>query len=370
MKTVLFLGFDKNRGLTYHFVDWMVALRKAAGTRVNMVFATRKNEQHEGLHDRLKQHSSLDCRIVESIEDLDKTGILETVDVVHCHGFGHAASMLEIRKRKKLKYKIIVTIHAFRNLSRYRPIYANLMSYYCNKIDVTHFLSHTAKNEFLRCNLMYNRSNRSFVFPLGCNETEFTGNESIEHLDFYQELAEGKNNIVYLASLYPGKQHLCLIKAIQDVLVKENARLWLFGHKGSTFEKVQRHIERNGLAQYVRVPGQVHREHIPAILKKMDLAVCSSKSENSPHAIMEPMFAGIPVVTFDVGTASYLIRDFSNGFVARNRSERVNFAKAVEFLLHNRESAAAMGRNNHEIAHRWLTWDVHCKNCVDMYLGL
>jgi len=292
------------------------------------------------------------------------------VDVVHCHGFTHVAKMLKIRRANKLKFKIIVTMHAFRHGAWYRPLYTNLVSFFYNKVEAMHFLSHTSKDKFLRCNLIYNQSNRSFVFPLGCNETEFIKDEPIEDLDFYQELGESVKNIIYLAEFSRRKQHMWLLKTIRNVLVEENTCLWLFGGKGTETEKVVRYIKENALSRHVKLPGRVDRKYIPTILRRMDFAVCSSKSETFGHVIMEPMFAGIPVVTFNVGAAGHLIRDFGNGFVVRNKSERENFRRAVEFLLQNKDVAATMGKNNKEIAHQWLTWEAMCKNSVNMYLSI
>jgi glycosyltransferase involved in cell wall biosynthesis len=116
--------------------------------------------------------------------------------------------------------------------------------------------------------------------------------------------------------------------------------------------------------------GGIDRKYIPSILKRMNLAVCTSKSETFGHVIVEPMFAGIPVVTFDTGAASYLIRDFSNGFVIRNKTERENFRKAVEFLLRNKDAAESMGRNNKKIANQSLTWDATADNTINMYFSI
>ncbi|TKJ32793.1 MAG: hypothetical protein CEE38_22170 [Planctomycetes bacterium B3_Pla] len=370
MKTVLFLGFDKNFGLTYHFVDWIIALRKAVSDKLKIILLTLKKEQNVGLHEQLRKNRFIDVVMINKPEELESIKFLGDVDIVHCHGFTHVAKMLKIKRANKLKYKIVVTIHSFRNSTPYSHVYSNLLSFFYNKIDAIHFLSHAAKHEFLRGNLLYNHSNRSFIFPLGCNEAEFLRDESIEGLDFYQELIQNEKNIIYLANLSRGKQHLWLLKAIKNILIEEDACLWLFGDKGTETEEVVRYINENGLSQHVKLPGRIHRKYIPNILRRMDCAVCSSRSETFGHVIMEPMFAGIPVVTFNVGAASYLIRDFTNGFVVRNTSEQENFRKAVEFLLKNKDASTEMGKNNKKIAHQWLTWEATCKNSVNMYLSI
>lgn len=71
----------------------------------------------------------------------------------------------------------------------------------------------------------------------------------------------------------------------------------------------------------------------------MNLAICTSKSETFGHLIVEPILTGIPVVTFNVGTASYLIQDFTTGFVVKDKSQRENFRRMVKLLQRNRNLA-------------------------------
>ncbi len=370
MKTVLFLGFDNKIGLTYHFVDWATTLAEFADGALRIVFVTLNKQQNEGLHDRLTHVRSIDVITIDRVEDLDTLDFLGDVDVVHCHGFKQAARMLKLRRTRKQSFKTAITMHAFRHGSWLRPFYANLVSLlYANRIDAVNFLSHTSKDEFMKYNLFYKKSNRSFVFPLGCNTDEFLRDEPLDSLPFYDDLCQGGKNIIYLAEFSRRKQHIWLLKTVKSVLIGEGAALWLFGG-GPEREKVIRYVGDNGLTDHVKLPGRVDRRFIPTILRHMNVAVCASKSENSPHAIMEPMFAGVPVVTLNIGTASYLIRDFSNGFVVRNRAEPDNFRRAVEFLLQNKDAAAAMGKNNQQAANQWLTWQAASRNAVNMYQSM
>lgn len=367
MMKVLFLSFDKNLGLTYHFVDWIIALDKVVKNELKVIFLTLKKEQNIGLHQKLKNLRFSNIIAVNTLDNLEKLELLREVDIIHCQGFRQVARVLKIKKQNKLRFKIIITMHAFRHGSWYRPFYTNLVSLlYLNKIDVVHFLSHTSKEEFLKYNLFYRHSNLSFTFPLGCNNEEFLRDEPIQDLEFYKELIENGKNIIYLAEFSKRKQHIWLINAIKDTLIQENAKLWLFGG-GTEKEKVIDYVKKKSLSQHVRLPGRVDRKFIPTILKKMDLAVCTSKSENSPHAIMEPMFAGIPVVTFNVGTANYLIRDFTTGFIVNNRYEKRNFIRKIELLLQNRSIANRIGSNAKSYAQCWLTWDIVANNTLDMY---
>jgi glycosyltransferase involved in cell wall biosynthesis len=371
MKTIVFLAFDNKLGLTYHFVDWVLALNSKAGNKLKMIFVTLKNEQNAGLHKKLKENNSVNVIEIDSVDKLDKLECIKQADIVHCQGFRQAAEALKIKKTNNLKYKTAITMHAFRHGCWYRAFYANLMSlFYINRTDAINFLSHSSKSEFTRYNPAYRRCNRSYVFGLGCNEDDFAKAEPIDGLPFYEELVNSKKNIIYLAEFSRRKQHLWLLKTIKDILIKEDAKLWLFGGDGGEREKIIRYVNENSLTPNVKMPGRVDRKFIPSILKRMSIAVCTSKSETFGHVILEPMFAGIPVVTFDTGAAAFLIRDFSNGFVIRDKSEGENFRNAVEFLLNNKEAADSMGRNNKLIAQQSLTWDSTAENTINMYMSL
>ncbi len=370
MKTVLFLGFDNKLGLTYHFVDWIITLDKAVNNKLKVIVLTLNKELDIGLHKKLENLQHTEVIRMDSPDDLEKLEFLPDVDVIHCHGFKQAAKMLKIKKTRKEKFRIVITMHSFRHGSWYRPFYTNLASLlYINKLDAIHFLSHTSKEEFLEHNIFYRRSNRSFVVPLGCNKDEFLKDRPVENLEFYKELSESKKNIIYLAKFSSRKQHIWLLKVLKNILVRENATLWLFGG-GTKKKKVLRYINKNNLSKYVKLPGRIDRQFIPAILKQMDLAVCASKSETFGHVIAEPLFAGIPVVTFNVGIASYLIRDFTNGFVVDGKWERQNFKNAVEFLLRNKNAAVTMGQNSKLFANQRLTWEATVRNTMDLYVRI
>ena len=230
MKKVLFLGFDKKLGLTYQFVDWIIALDKVVSNILEIMFLTLKKEQNVGLHEKLQNLEFINVMTINSHDYLENLEFLEKVDIVHCHGFRQVARMLKIKKDNKLKFSIIITMHSFRHGTWLRPFYANIVSFlYLNKVDVVHYLSQKSKDEFLQFNLFYRHTNCSFVCPLGCNKEEFLKDEKIQDLEFYKELSESQKNVICLANFSKVKQQLWLIRCIKNILVRENAKLWLFG---------------------------------------------------------------------------------------------------------------------------------------------
>ena len=366
---VIFLGYDENQGLTLHFADWIEALNKLALKSVELTVITLNKEQNPGLLQTLKK-IPVTTIIIDRNKDLEKLDIFHKADIVHCHGIMQALMAQKIKKRKKLKFKIIITMHAFRHGSWYRPIYANVVSFLClNKIDLVNFLSQSSKDEFLCWNFSYKKSNTSIVFPLGCKKERYASDISIEHLEFYEKLISNNKNIVYLADLIPRKRHMWLLKILKDLLIQEDARLWLFGW-GDQMENIKKFIKNNYLNHYVYLPGRIDGKYIPSILKKMNIAICTSKSETMGHCIIEPMFAGLPVVTFDVGIASFAIRDYFTGFIIEDGSEDENFKRAIQFFFRNSNAAMEMGKNAKAFANKWLTWEVTAQNCINLYLSM
>lgn len=366
MKKVIFLAYDINLGLTLHFLDWVEALNRLGRGYIEFIFVTLDKEQNPGLLESLKNFSA-NTIIINKNEDLEKLDIFYEADIVHCHGFRQFSVVQKIKKRKSLKFKVIITMHAFKHGSWYRPLYTNFVSsFYLNKIELIHFLSQASKNEFLHLNFFYKKSNNSTVFPLGCRKERFHSDVSIEHLSFFKELIDNRKKIIYLADFIPRKNHMWIVRTLKNLLVQENAKLFLFG-KGPLFKKIKKFIKDNSLEKYVVLPGRVDGKYIPNILKKMDIAICASKSETMGHNIIEPMFAGLPVVTFDTGVASYVIRDYVTGFIIKNKSEGENFKRAILFLLKNDDLAKKMGENAKLFAYKWLTWEVTAQNCIELY---
>lgn len=367
---ILFLGYSKNQGLCYHDVDFIRSTDKLITSEIKIILLTLKEEQNPGLHKKLQELHSIPVITVDSEEDLEGLSVFNEVDIVHCQGFGQVRKVLKIKKKRKLNYSIIITMNWFGNDRWYKNIYTNLVTMlYSKELRVMHFLSQSSKNEFLRFNIFYNHTTQSYTFPFGCNKYEFSQIKDIESLEFYNELQANKKNIVYLANFTPGKQHIWLIDTIRDILVQEQAILWLFG-EGPMRKNVLEYVQTNNLHPYVKLPGRIDRKYIPTILKKMNLAVCSSNSETEGHTIVEPMFAGVPIVTFDVGIANYLVRDFNTGFIIKDKSEQNSFQHAVSLILKNSDFANKLGQNAQLVVNEWLTWEIAARNTIDMYCTL
>jgi glycosyltransferase involved in cell wall biosynthesis len=85
-----------------------------------------------------------------------------------------------------------------------------------------------------------------------------------------------------------------------------------------------------GLRDSVTLLGE--REDVPDLLATSDVFVLSSRWEGLPRAIIEAMFAGLPVVATDVGGSAELVENGATGFVVEPRNPRA-LAEGLQKLL-------------------------------------
>lgn len=366
---IVFLAFDKKFGFLLHFLDWIREFSSKTSEFEKLTVVTTKKERSPGLLDELRK-LPVEVKFVEDVRDLDSLEVFSQCDVVHCHGNSHGLKILEVRRKFGFTYKIVLTLHSFKHGSRLRPIYTNVASMVClNKVDALHFVSESSKTEFLSGNFVFSRNIRNFSFPLGVNLDRYRKSNLLADFPFKDELERTQRNIIYLAKFIPRKNHLWLVKNVGGVLREFDARLWLFGDDSHASE-VKRHVESEGLGDFVKIPGRVDGEFIPSILAACQIAVCTAESETMGHTIMEPLCAGVPVVTFDVGIASSVIRNFSTGFIVKGRSEPLGFQESVRYLLKFEKERARMGEEAFRFGHDWLGWDKTVDNCLGLYRQL
>lgn len=101
-------------------------------------------------------------------------------------------------------------------------------------------------------------------------------------------------NIIYLARLDKGKNHITLLKAI-NLVSKEipNIKLHLIGD-GSEREKITDFIAVNQLGENVVIHGNV--QNVEPLLRNGDVGVFPSEFEGCSIAILEMMASGLPII--------------------------------------------------------------------------
>lgn len=93
-----------------------------------------------------------------------------------------------------------------------------------------------------------------------------------------------------------------------------NVRFVLAG-QGPLRAAIEAWVRGEGLADRIALPGE--RRDVERLLCDADVFWLTSSWEGSPNVVLEAMASGLPVVATDVGGTRELLRDGSEGFLAR-----------------------------------------------------
>jgi glycosyltransferase involved in cell wall biosynthesis len=102
--------------------------------------------------------------------------------------------------------------------------------------------------------------------------------------------------------------------ALEAVAANEDVRLVIAG-EGDRREALQRRAEELAVAGRVRFLGAQPRDRVLELFRAADAAILSSSWENFPHAIVEALAVGTPVLATTTGGVAEVVRDGVNGLL-------------------------------------------------------
>ena len=105
---------------------------------------------------------------------------------------------------------------------------------------------------------------------------------------------------------------------------------------GPDRDRLERHAREAGLNGRVRFVGSLPREEVLHALAGAEAAVLSSDWENFPHAAVEALAVGTPLVATEVGGVGEVVRDGVNGLLVPPGSPEA-FGHALQRLLDSPE---------------------------------
>jgi glycosyltransferase involved in cell wall biosynthesis len=126
------------------------------------------------------------------------------------------------------------------------------------------------------------------------------------------------------------------------------------------------YAERMGVADRVRMVGQVSRDTMPALLRSADLVLCTPWYEPFGIVPLEAMACGIPVVATAVGGLTDTIVDGITGALVPPRRPKV-LADKLRGLLAARATREALGAAARDRACARYSWDRVAADSVRVY---
>lgn len=158
-----------------------------------------------------------------------------------------------------------------------------------------------------------------------------------------------------VACLKPQKAPLDFVQVAARVARAEGlsapVRFVLVGD-GALRGEVERAIAQEGLTGVVSLPGW--RRDVPALLRRLDVLLHTSRWEGLPRVFPEAMATGLPIVATRVDGAPEAIEDGVTGYL-RAPGDVEGMASAVIELLRRPDLRERMGRAARE---RTSPWDI------------
>ncbi|MFC4768598.1 glycosyltransferase family 4 protein [Effusibacillus consociatus] len=163
---------------------------------------------------------------------------------------------------------------------------------------------------------------------------------------------KGKKVILFVGRLSRVKGPHLLIKAMNDIKTKhKKAVLVIIGGRWFSDNRVDRYVRylhklAKPLKDRVIFTKYVPADKLPAYYLAGHVFVCSSQwQEPLARVHYEAMAAGIPLITTKRGGNAEIVNHKFNGLVVEDYNNPKAFAKAIDFLLSNRDRAGVFARN-------------------------
>ncbi len=151
---------------------------------------------------------------------------------------------------------------------------------------------------------------------------------------FSADVEQRANIVCYVGRLHEEKGVLNLLKAIPHVVDAHQDVQFVLVGSGQLEEEIRQYVAQQDLESHVTLTGWMRHHELPAYLQASRLLVLPSYTEGLPHAILEAMACGTPVLATPVGAVPQVIRDKETGFIVHDNSPRSLAEGIVEALTY------------------------------------
>jgi len=161
----------------------------------------------------------------------------------------------------------------------------------------------------------------------------FTSPPKVSKDEWRKKFGAGNASLIacMVANLHLNKNHPLLIeawnKALKTSVIPEDSILVLAGREDDS-KKIKNLVERYSINDNVKFLGQV--DDIYGLLAAVDIGVLSSISESQPNAILEYMYAGLPIIASDLPSIKDILKDTDSYFF--NKDSIDDFVAAFKYM--------------------------------------
>jgi glycosyltransferase involved in cell wall biosynthesis len=205
--------------------------------------------------------------------------------------------------------------------------------------------------------------NNIYVIHNGVDASVFT---SVARRQGFQASAA---QVISVASFDFVKGTDVLLKALPLVLVRyPGTKFILVGESGREDDFLRTLSKKLGVDASIDWYSDVPHEDIPGLLSRADLFVLPSRDEGLGLALLEAGATGLPTIATRVGGNPEVIQDGANGVLVP-AEDPAALAEAICWMLANRDRAIEMGERFRQMVIDNFSWEVACRQYVDLGLA-
>lgn len=174
---------------------------------------------------------------------------------------------------------------------------------------------------------------------------------------FFSTLPESAPVIMTLCRLHPDKRVHLAIQAFPDVLSRyPDAQLVICGY-GQEAEYLRTLTRERNITDNVHFVGKIPHDEVFGWLGQADVFLSLFPISNVGNPTLEALRCGVPVITYDVGGTSTVVRQGENGILLPDGSVK-ELSEAICALLADPAERARMSANARKFAdENFQTWD-------------
>jgi glycosyltransferase involved in cell wall biosynthesis len=171
-------------------------------------------------------------------------------------------------------------------------------------------------------------------------------------------LAQNARVVLFLARLVASKRPLDAIRAAGRVAKSGPADIvFVFAGDGPLRAACERAAREVGPGDRVRFLGTVAHDDVPVLMAASDLFVSTSRLTNRALPTCEAMICGVPVIAYDTGDTSTVVRAGETGALVAD-GDIVALADAIELLLASETAPARMSEAARRLAREtFVSWE-------------
>lgn len=213
-----------------------------------------------------------------------------------------------------------------------------------NKAAVVSFISVALKNKFIN----------QIKVPTHCIYNGIISQKKLNAIAPVFEIKKKDEpfNFVIIGLIHPNKGQLEAVKAFYAVYKKyPQAKLLIVGKGRRIYaQRIKYYIKQHKMLDNVEFVGYVNDP--TEIYKKMDCLLMCSKSEGMGRVTIEAMTYGKPIIGFDGGATTELVKHKENGLIYSKDEELIQH---METLVENRDLVKKYGQNGRSRASEYVT---------------